>query len=565
MRKMIIAAGVALLAGLALATVPSETRRISYECDGAQTTYAYTFKILNQNDLVVTTSAPATLSIGTDYTVTGVGLAAGGDVVLTTGSKCADPYTITIAREVDYKQNISFRTQGNFNPGIHENAFDKLTMQAQQLSDRILDVEMITSLATGPQGPPGPTLPTSETVLGGVKGARCDPGYVLVGFDVNGLRICDPIAALLEAIITEDGNPPSDVNQTVYIDAQAAAPQTAAPTFSPIAGEVESGTTVTVSSTTSGATIRCTHDGTTPTISSAVTTTFAVSAPEVAKCYASASGFTDSNVASATYTVTIPSGYVTSGLVASWVASKATGTTPGVNPGTTVWQDLTANNLDLSLHAFNYSTASGWAGDGTGGDPYRLVFSDAGSAVNEGTADAGTSYPDALYAADHALLKPAKITVEIKFRLGSTIGSMTNAYPMIVSKNYYSEDSGFSLFFEKSSGNINWRVYANGAYRTVTYNASAWASGSDHHLFGTFDGRYARLYDGTTLLGQVDLGSGADYSITHGTRSFYVGGVWAGTGTQIGNGWRGQPQAIRVYDRALSSTEITHNVANWEN
>jgi len=51
-----------------------------------------------------------------------------------------------------------------------------------------------------------------------------------------------------------------------------------------------------------------------------------------------------------------------------------TGTLPGNNGDpTATWDDLAATG-DGTLHGFAYTTASGWDGDGTIGDPYRLVF-----------------------------------------------------------------------------------------------------------------------------------------------------------------------------------------------
>jgi hypothetical protein len=79
----------------------------------------------------------------------------------------------------------------------------------------------------------------------------------------------------------------------------------ATPTFSPAGGSYTSAQTVTLSSSTSGATIYYTTDGTTPTTSS---TKYAgpltVSATEAVKAIAVASGYNNSSVASAAFTIT---------------------------------------------------------------------------------------------------------------------------------------------------------------------------------------------------------------------------------------------------------------------
>ena len=88
------------------------------------------------------------------------------------------------------------------------------------------------------------------------------------------------------------------------------------PSFSPVAGAVASGTVVTFSSSTAGATFCSTVDNSTPTANGAGTCTHGatggtvtVSSAETVKVIASKTGYTDSSVASAAYT--LASGSVT--------------------------------------------------------------------------------------------------------------------------------------------------------------------------------------------------------------------------------------------------------------
>jgi hypothetical protein len=79
----------------------------------------------------------------------------------------------------------------------------------------------------------------------------------------------------------------------------------AAPTFSPGTGSYSSAQTVTISDTSSGATIHYTTNGTAPTTSSTVYSgPITVSATETVEALAVESGFTNSAVGSATYTLT---------------------------------------------------------------------------------------------------------------------------------------------------------------------------------------------------------------------------------------------------------------------
>src|SRR5208337_774842 len=93
---------------------------------------------------------------------------------------------------------------------------------------------------------------------------------------------------------------------TIRYTTDGSAPiQTAAPTFSPSGGTYTTAQTVTLSSTTSGATIRYTLYGSAPseTAGTVYTAPFAVSGTTTVKAVAYASGLTDSSVATAIYTI----------------------------------------------------------------------------------------------------------------------------------------------------------------------------------------------------------------------------------------------------------------------
>lgn len=85
----------------------------------------------------------------------------------------------------------------------------------------------------------------------------------------------------------------------------------ATPTFSPAAGAVKEGTKVTISSTTEGATIYYTTDGSTPTTSSTQGTTVTINEACTIKAIAVKDGMDNSAVATAKYTIVTPvPGYV---------------------------------------------------------------------------------------------------------------------------------------------------------------------------------------------------------------------------------------------------------------
>ncbi|MCY1895343.1 phage tail fiber protein [Klebsiella pneumoniae] len=116
-------------------TVSTQVSRNEYTGNGATTQYDFTFRILDKSHLLVqtldTSESIVTLTLGTDYTVTGVNRYNGGKVVLTSALPAG--YKISIERSTPVTQESSIRNQGGFLPEIHEDAFDKLTMIIQRM------------------------------------------------------------------------------------------------------------------------------------------------------------------------------------------------------------------------------------------------------------------------------------------------------------------------------------------------------------------------------------------------------------------------------------------------
>lgn len=130
-------------------SVSSTTNKVTYTGNGAVDTYAYTFRITDDDHLLVTvrntSDVETTLVKTTDYTVTGVGASGGGNVVLVNSAQAwldgdgdlKSSYILTIRRVVPLTQETDIRNQGTYYPETHEDTFDKSVFIAQQQQDEI--------------------------------------------------------------------------------------------------------------------------------------------------------------------------------------------------------------------------------------------------------------------------------------------------------------------------------------------------------------------------------------------------------------------------------------------
>jgi len=166
-------------------SLSSATNRNDYAGNGSADTYNYTFRIFDQDDLRVIVAdsdgVETVLDIGTDYTVTGVGAANGGSVVLVdNGQAWIDAegdldtgYSLTVRRVLPVIQETDIRNQGAFYPEIHEDQFDKLIMIDQQQQDdldrsfklpqTIQSSDFDTEFPVGMVGNPGASLIVNAT------------------------------------------------------------------------------------------------------------------------------------------------------------------------------------------------------------------------------------------------------------------------------------------------------------------------------------------------------------------------------------------------------------------
>ena len=189
----------------------------------------------------------------------------------------------------------------------------------------------------------------------------------------------------INAIAVATGYTTSAVGTATYT---IALPQAATPTFSPVAGSFTSAQTVSISDSTMGATIYYTTNGSTPTAQSAVYSgpiqIPATPAVTTIKAIAAATGYTNSMVASATYTITYPQA-----------------ATPTFSPaGGNYTSAQTVSIADATAGATIYYTTDGSSPTGTSlvySGPISINSTTALNAIAEGAGLGNSAVATAVY------------------------------------------------------------------------------------------------------------------------------------------------------------------------
>jgi len=121
------------------ATIATEVTRMFYSGNGATTVFPYSFKIYAKTDLLViirdADGNETTQTVDSDYTVSGIGVDAGGNVTMAVAP--ADTEKLLILRNRPLKQETDYIEGGPFLADSHEDALDELTMLVQQLQEQL--------------------------------------------------------------------------------------------------------------------------------------------------------------------------------------------------------------------------------------------------------------------------------------------------------------------------------------------------------------------------------------------------------------------------------------------
>lgn len=153
-------------------------------------------------------------------------------------------------------------------------------------------------------------------------------------------------------------------------------------------------------------------------------------------------------------------------------------------------------------------------------------------------------------------LQPAALTVEAWVKATAAPG----AYKYIVSKSDDNCSSSYGLY--SHGGGLAFYVKTGaGCYGNVQFSPDPgpgiW-DGSFHHVVGTYDGSFVRLYvDGAQIGNGSALSSPIQYDSTFQNGDLLIGNFVTDPGTSYA--WPGVIDDVKIYHRALSADEIVCN------
>lgn len=170
-----------------LSSVPDVAPYIQYVASSGQTVYPYPFPITQDADLVVVING-VSQSTDSTYSVSGVGVTAGGNVTLNAGSTTGD--IVTLYRDIQIERISQIAQNSGFSSIVFNNEFNNFYLIAQQLQSSIAQCLQI----------PNTNSPPVSTIL---TPAAYASKYL--AFDINGNptpAVLTSSGALTQAIIS---------------------------------------------------------------------------------------------------------------------------------------------------------------------------------------------------------------------------------------------------------------------------------------------------------------------------------------------------------------------------
>lgn len=198
-------------------TLPSTPFRKDHTGNGSTGPFLYDWKILSNTHLkvvhqVIATGIETTLVLGVDYSVTGVGNNAGGNINLT--DTLPNTEKITILPNVPYEQDTDFTNQNSVKPQEAEEMADKLGRQIKQITEQLS--RAVTLPPTSTDSPVNyistmnQILADTVTAKNAAETARDDilddSGFIIVAADLLGSDTIGTVAGAIASVVTTAGS-----------------------------------------------------------------------------------------------------------------------------------------------------------------------------------------------------------------------------------------------------------------------------------------------------------------------------------------------------------------------
>lgn len=136
-------------------TVSGSTLKHTYILDSSTTVFSYTFKIIQDSDMLVelydTVNDALTTISADDYTVVGAGKNSGTRTVTYAGAAAYDSnYYLILSSNVEYTQTGDYAEGDDFAQETHELNLDRLSIQIRQLKETVNRAVKVAKNLTNP-------------------------------------------------------------------------------------------------------------------------------------------------------------------------------------------------------------------------------------------------------------------------------------------------------------------------------------------------------------------------------------------------------------------------------
>lgn len=166
--------------------VTDQTTSNSSTGNGVTTVYPYTYKILDEADILVEVDGVAK-TLTTHYTVSGVGVSGGGNVTFVTAP--ASGAVVVLSRSMAYSRDTDYQESGDLLAATLDEDVDRVTMLVQQVR------QLIRRAVKLPNGV------TADQVLG-TGNTAAERASKLIGFDSDGDPALFTVADIDPSLVT---------------------------------------------------------------------------------------------------------------------------------------------------------------------------------------------------------------------------------------------------------------------------------------------------------------------------------------------------------------------------